>query len=208
VDSGFLDFDVGSSTYRLGAPFLSFGEMVKRASHVLETALPLMREVAEGLRINVGLAVADSGDMVYLESVRRSQLGLFRRVVSGSRVPIGVTALGRAWLAGVGESERRPVLKRIAARSGARWPTVCSEIDQAIAQVERAGYCSAVWKTGLVSIAAPLVAPGTPVHALNISFPEDDSRPRLEARYVALLMEMSTKVTAALRARPRLQHRA
>jgi DNA-binding IclR family transcriptional regulator len=202
VDSGFLDYDVAASAYRLGAPFLSFGLAVRQGSIVLETALPLMREVAEGLRINVGLAVADDGEMIYLESVRRSRLGVFRHVVSGSRLPIEATALGRAWLSGVGEGERRAVLGRISAKHGTRWPAIEEEVAEALAQIEQIGYCSVAWQVGMVSVAAPVAVPGFAVHAMNISFPvTGDERASLEARYAPLLGRMVAEVAALLRAR-------
>ena len=69
VDSGFLEYDIASLRYRLGPPFLSFGKLARRGSVVLRMARPLMREIAEELSINVGLAVADAGEMIYLSLI-------------------------------------------------------------------------------------------------------------------------------------------
>ena len=200
VDSGFLEYDVGSGAYRLGAPFLSFGLAVREGSDVLRIALPLMRELADTLRINVGLAVADAGDVIYLESVRKSRLGLFRHVMAGTRLPVAETALGRAWLAGLAPAARRAALASLAARHGTRWPATSREIGRALAQLERTGYCAVAWQTGLVSVATPLVVPGLAVHALNISFPAPDATrmAELERRYAPLLLQTAARVRRAL----------
>lgn len=202
VDAGFLDFDHESAAYRLGAPFLSFGQTVKQGSVVLETALPFMREIADGLRINVGLAVADGDDMIYLESVRKSRLGLFRHVVSGSRLPMAETALGRAWLAGVGTDARQAALRALAPRYGARWARLARDLTASLRQVERAGYCGVAWQVGMVSIATPLAAPGFVVHGFNISFPvAGGDAAALEARYAPLLLHTADRVRTALATR-------
>lgn len=205
VDAGFLVFDLQANAYRLGPPCLSLALSVRESSVVLQAALPLMREVAEGLRINVGLAVADAGEMIYLDSVRKSRMGLFRHVQSGSRLPIAETALGRAWLAGLPPTARRAELEVLAQRHGARWPALSREIARSITQVERAGYCAVSWQSGLVSIATPLVLPGHPVHAFNISYPaQADSHGNgpTGRRYASLLLGSAARLRTTLGADP------
>ncbi|HYF60875.1 MAG TPA: IclR family transcriptional regulator [Burkholderiaceae bacterium] len=200
VEAGFLEYHVPSSSYRLGPPFLAFGQAVREGSVVLRTALPLMREMADGLTINVGLAVADVDEMVYLESVRKSRLGLFRHVASGSRLPVAESALGRAWLAGLAPEARADALRRLAPRHGERWPQVLRDVERSLEDVERRGWCGMAWRSGLVSIATPLAVPGLPVHAFNISFPAADGerRARDETRYAPLLMATRARILEAL----------
>ncbi len=205
VERGFLEFDFEASAYRLGAPFLSFGLSVREGSPVLRVALPLMRDVADGLRINVGLAVVDEGEVVYLDSVRKSRLGLFRHVVSGSRLPIAETALGRAWLGGLDPGARRGALASLEPRYGERWPALSRQVARSLAQVQREGWCGVAWTTGLVSIATPIVAPGLPVHAFIISFPSPDAggAADLERRHAPLLLETAARIREALQRRAR-----
>lgn len=200
VDAGFLEFDFATASYRLGAPFLSLGLSVRQASPLLQVALPIMREVADRARVNVGLAVADEHDVVYLESVRKSRLGVFRHVVSGTRLPIAETALGRAWLGGLAETSREAALARLAAHHGARWPALSRQVARSLAQLQRHGYCGVAWSAGLVSIATPLVLESRPVHALNLSFPSPEAggSPGAEARYGPLLLDTATRLRAAL----------
>jgi DNA-binding IclR family transcriptional regulator len=197
VDAGFLEYDIASMRYRLGPPFLSFGKLARRGSVVLSLARPLMREIAEELSINVGLAVADAGDMIYLDSVRRSRLGVLRRAAWGGRLPIAETALGRAWVAGVAPTVRADAFESFARTYGTRWPALQREIERAVAHVERHGWCGAIWKPGMVAIASPLVVPGQAVHAMNFSFPNLGGDTTLQERHAGRLL---VETVASLRA--------
>ena len=199
VDSGFLEYDIASLRYRLGSPFLSFGKLARRGSVVLRLARPLMREIAEELSINVGLAVADAGEMIYLDSFRRNRLGVLRRAAWGGRLPIAETALGRAWVAAVRPQVRADAFEAFARTYGTRWPALMHEVDRAVAHVERHGWCGATWKPGMVAIAAPLVVPGQPIHAMNFSFPSlGEDTARQERRRGALLVETVSRLRTAL----------
>jgi DNA-binding IclR family transcriptional regulator len=153
---------------------LTLAQAFRRELHVLSAALPLMRKVAEGEHINVGLAVPDQLEMVYLESVRESRRGIFRRISAGSRIPMELTSLGRAYLAGLAEADRQALLKRIAPRYGDGWPAVRREISRAIVDVARRGYCLALWQPGMMALASFLKGPDQAVYAINISFPTGD----------------------------------
>lgn len=191
VDSGFLEYDIEQAGYRLTAVCLSLAQSFRSEQRALDLALPLMRSVAEGQRINVGLAVADQGEMVYLDSVRQSRLGVFRRIAPGSRIPMELTSLGSAYLAGLDESGRRILLNGLAASHGQAWPALLVQIQRAITDVRKLGYCHADWQAGMVAIAAPAVTPNGKVYAVNISFPfaEGDRTVHVK-RYSGMLLEL------------------
>src|SRR3546814_3842509 len=90
-----LDYDPLERAYRLAAPLLSLGQAMRAGSPILLVAGPLMRSIAEEFKINVGLAIRDRDEMVYLESVRYNRKVSLRNVVAGLRVPIALTSLGR-----------------------------------------------------------------------------------------------------------------
>ena len=170
VDAGFLAYDHESRGYRLTVAVLSLAQAFRYDIPVIDIALPLMKKVAEGEKINVGLAVADQSDMVYLESVRESRRGVFRRASQGSRFPIELTAGGRAYLAGLEPAQRDTVMKTLAVRHGNAWAKIRCEIDEAGRAVDRDGYCVASWQPGLTAIAAPLVAPNYSLYSVSIGF--------------------------------------
>lgn len=200
VSAGFLDYEVASALYRLGAPFLALGLAVRSGSTVLQAALPIMREVSEGQRINVGLALADDSDVVYLDSVRKSQHGLFRHIMAGSRLPMAETALGRAWLGGQTPAVRRQMLSLLALRYEGRWTPIRRELTAAFAAIQRNGYCGREHRSGIMAVAAPLVLAGHPVHALNISYraPPQGEGDALERQYGAMLLQMVERIHNAL----------
>ena len=88
AEAGYLEYSAPQRAYRLGAPVLTLAHAMRSGSPVLRVATPPMTALARRLRINVGLAVRDGDDMVYLESVRFNAKGSQRAVVSGQRVPI------------------------------------------------------------------------------------------------------------------------
>lgn len=171
VDGGFLSYDHDQKGYRLAPVCLSLALSFRGANRALDLALPLMRGLAEGRKINVGLAVLDDTEMVYLDSVRLSRLGVFRRLVPGSRIPVAHTALGHAFLSAMPLLERTLVLDKLAKEEGAKWPAVQREIQASMRSVKASGYCWAYWQAGSVAIATPIQEPSGRRYALNMSMP-------------------------------------
>jgi DNA-binding IclR family transcriptional regulator len=168
VGSGLLQLDTARRAYRLAPAVLSLAQAMRAGSGVLATAAPLMRSLAERLRINVGLAAPDGDDMVYLESIRYNRRVAFRNVVSGQRVPMELTSLGRAHLATLQIRERKELLAQIRRRRGSHWPAVAAAIDQAVEDVQAQGWCGAAWQAEVVALATPLTTSEGPF-SLNVS---------------------------------------
>lgn len=173
VDSGMLEHDRRRRAYRLAAPVLSLAHAMRSGSPVLKVASSLMRKEATSRKINVGLAIADRGEMVYLESVRYSDRVAWRNVVAGQRVPMELTSLGRAWLAVAPESERLALLNQFRQRRSSSWPELARDIAAAIESVHQSGYCWASWQPQVVALATPLVVTDHPVYVLNMSVAGD-----------------------------------
>jgi DNA-binding IclR family transcriptional regulator len=169
VESGLLEHDRRRRAYRLAAPVLSFAHAMRAGSPVLNAVAPLMRALAEKMRINVGLAMADRDEMVYLESVRYNRKVALRNVVAGQRVPMELTSLGRAYLAVVDGARRRALLAQFRQRRPADWQRLRAEIEAAKLSVEANGYCAASWQPEVVAMATPLVLPAGPIYVLNVS---------------------------------------
>ncbi|WP_213767683.1 IclR family transcriptional regulator [Caballeronia sp. dw_19] len=197
AESGFLDYEVATGSYRLGAPVLSLAHALRLDSDVLDFALPVMRETAEDHRINVGLAVADQTDMVYLESVRRNRRELFRHVASGSRVPIELTSLGRAYLSTLSASARNRLAAQLHSRHQDDWPQVSAGIEQSLEEARLGGYCAVSWQAGITSIASPLGLPELPPYVFNISYATGDfTRRKADTTLVPLLLDLVQRVRA------------
>ncbi len=175
TDVGYLEYCAPQRAYRLGAPVLTLAHAMRSGSPVLRAATPLMTALARRLRINVGLAVRDGDEMVYLESVRFNAKGSQRSVMSGQRVPIELTALGRAWLAAAPDTERRALVAQLKDKRSKRWRMLDKEISEAAACIEQRGYCVASWQPQVVALAAPLVSARYPIHVLNVSVTTEET---------------------------------
>lgn len=188
VDAGFLAYDHSRRGYRLTSVFLSLGLSYRSTARALDAALPLMRALAEGRRVNVGLATADDLEMVYLDSVRLSRLSLFRRIVPGSRIPIAKTALGCAFMAGLSGDERKKLLARLREAESVGWAAQYRGINAALRSVRERGFCMAEWQAGMSAVAVPLRAPSGELYALNVSFPAPTVSGEEQAQDHAMLL--------------------
>lgn len=175
VDAGFLSYDMVNRAYRLSAVCLSLADAFHSATPLLSMALPLMERLAKKEGVNVGLAVADRLSMIYLASLRLSPDGVSRtrKVTSGSRVPLELTSLGRAYFASVAKASRDAAVKELAQRYGKQWSALKKEMARAMSEYAQHGYCHALWLPGLMGVGATVVGPDNVLYAVNISFEVD-----------------------------------
>ncbi|WP_371134714.1 IclR family transcriptional regulator [Pseudomonas sp. Q11] len=199
VRAGFLDYDPISGAYRLASSLLSLAHTLYHGSSLVRISEPLMRQVARQLQVNVGLAAADGDEMVYIESIRLGARKSPRIVGTGQRLPIDLTALGRAYLSVQDEVRRESLLEHFKARRCAsRWAELSREINDAIQSVMCHGYCAASWQPQVVSIAAPLNLPTYRTHALNISLSTTESIDKVITRYSGPLLELTETIRSQL----------
>lgn len=179
VMSGMLDYDRNARAYRLGVAVLSLALAMRSSNPVLQIASPLMRAASEKCRANVGLATVDRNEMVYLESFRYNRRGVLRTVVSGQRVPIELTSLGRAYLAAAPEENRNEFMARLrvknSARGGALPGALEKEINEAVVHVREHGFCAASWQPEVVALASPVEITGYPIYVVNMSVTGKDT---------------------------------
>jgi len=198
VNAGMLDEVRSHRAYRLAGAVISFGHAVRVGSPVLNALGPLMRHEAMKRKLNVGLATADRTMMVYLESVRFNPRVALRSVVAGQQVPMELTSLGRAYLAGLPEDERAALLARFARRGKAASRALLAEIHDSIRAVKRDGYCAVSWQPGVLSVAAPLAVRDLPVYALNMSLQNVDATAVLAREMGSYLLAFVNRCNAAL----------
>lgn len=199
VDSGMLEHDRRRRAYRLAAPVLSLAHAMRSGSPILQLASPLMRHEAEQRKINVGLAVADGDEMVYLESVRYSRRVAWRNVVAGQRVPMELTSLGRAWLSAAPDPSRRALMAKFRERRPKGWRDLALDIDAAIASVRERGYCWAAWQPQVVALATPVVVADQPIYVLNMSVTGDIDAEQVVDRLCEPLLNLGRRLQDAIR---------
>ncbi|MEG0226029.1 MAG: helix-turn-helix domain-containing protein [Comamonas sp.] len=197
VGAGMLQVDQQSRAYRLAPAVLSLAHAMRTGSSVLSVAAPRMRALAEGRRINVGLACPDRDEMVYLESIRYSRRIVLRHVVSGQRVPMELTSLGRAYLAVAPQARREALLARFAQRRAAQWPVLQEEIARAAQSVAARGFCAAAWQPEVVALATPLVTADA-VYVLNCSLSTAEPLAQVAEELCAPLLQLRGEILQQL----------
>jgi len=201
ITAGYLEYDMPRQAYRLAPAVLTLGHAMRLGSPVVRTATPLMMSLARRMRINVGLATRDGDEMVYLESIRYNEPGMGRTVVAGQRIPIELTALGRAWLAAAPIAERAALMAqwRIKRRRTAikTWPSLKSELAESILDVERKGYCFASWQPQVVALAAPLTFDATRIYAVNVSVTSNVPRHEIVERLEKPVLKLAKQISEA-----------
>lgn len=198
VGSGMLQLDPQRRAYRLAPATLSLAHAMKSGSRILTVAAPKMRELAERSAINVGLAEPDRDDMIYLESIRYQRRIAFRSVVSGQRIPMELTSLGRAYLSTLSALKRKPLYSAFKARRASQWQTsLRHEIESAIKDVHKQGFCVASWQAGVVAVATPLQVGGS-AYTLNASTSTHDKSVDMIENMAMPLMKLRDEIQALL----------
>lgn len=187
---GHLQYVEESAKYRLGTATLALGSAMLARMDVRQLARPLMQEVANYSRAMVSLGVRERLSMIYIENCR-SQSALTLSLDVGSRIPIGTTAMGRAYVALLQEEERNQMYEELRAQDAAAWPKVRAGIEASLQQYHRLGCCSSFgeWQKDVNAIAVAFRAGrgmspmsincGGPAFQLSREFLLEEVRPRL-----------------------------
>jgi DNA-binding IclR family transcriptional regulator len=187
--------------YQLGAPVLSLGYALLANTDVRRVARPLMQELADYANASISLGTRDRLDMVYVEHCRGSAMVTLRLDI-GSHIPLATTAMGRAFLAALPDSERIYLMEAIRARVGSDWPRLRDGIEASLEEVRQRGFCLSVgdWQSDVHGVAVPFVTvDGSTVMAFNCGGPSfllDHGR--MESDLGPRLVELVHNVTALM----------
>ena len=170
---GYLNFDSRRRLYELGGGALALGRIALSNMDIRRLARPLMQELADRGNFNVGLGARDRHHMIYIEACEgRALIGL--RLFVGSRIPIITSAMGRAYLAAIDESERVKLLKELRPRHGDEWPALLKGFHRAARDLQVRGFCMSLgeWQKDINGAAVPIRFPDAEqVYAVNLGGP-------------------------------------
>jgi DNA-binding IclR family transcriptional regulator len=194
VLSGFLEHAPEHSAYRLAPTVLSLSHAFKTGSPEIKIAEPLMRKVSEKLKLNVGLAVADRLEMVYLESIRYTRNIALRTVAAGQRVPIERTSLGRAWIANLDSQSQANIFLELKNQKINNWSQIEKEIQSAIQSMQKQNYCIASWLPEISAISTSIKLLNGQYASLNFSTPADSHLDKLIETFAPALLELKNQI--------------
>jgi DNA-binding IclR family transcriptional regulator len=170
---GYLAYDSRLGTYQLGGRTLSLSYAALANLDIRRVARPIMEHLADANNLHIALGMRDKLMMLNIETCEGHGLvGL--RLAPGSRMPIAVTALGKAYLAAAPDSERGSILDAVRKQHGDDWPLVTRSIETSIRDVAERGFCTSVgeWRKDINAVGAPIVTPsGGNIYALSFGGP-------------------------------------
>ena len=120
---GYLIHVPEEGKYRLGTATLALGSAMLSGLDVRKIARPLMQKLCDLTQAEVALAARDRHSMVYIEHCP-SPLPMDSDLDIGTRLPLGTTAVGRAWLAACPVKERLQALDYLQAHAPEQWAAV------------------------------------------------------------------------------------
>ncbi len=191
--------------YELAAGVVSLAYPYLVNMPVPTIARPLMEALARQTRTNVGLGVHENLSVLYLEYAL-GEIDPNRRQRVGFRVPLVRTAMGRACIAALPAHERARLYDELRAHYGKAWPQLERELDDAVEQVDRRGYCIAAgtFQKTTNSVAVPFVhTDGRTVMAFNSQGHATQQTPTAMQRNGKRLVALAAEVRQRLAAEPR-----
>lgn len=159
---GYLRQRDADGRYELSLAILSLGYPLLSGSRVRHVAHDFMTRLAAAHDCTVMLAAREGLAMVIIDE-RSGPSSTTMRVDVGARIEIARSAVGRAYLSGCSDDERRELLSQLKRYHGAEWPDLEPRVLAAIEDYRQRGFClvEGEWLRDTRSVAAPLVNQGT-----------------------------------------------
>lgn len=199
---GYLKYVEKYSKYALGNGVLALGYSFLSNMGIREIARPFMQELADFSQTAVAIGARDRLSMVYLENVR-SKATLTLRLDIGSRVSLGTSSMGRAFLAALPEHERSYLMEHLQKREENNWLKVKDGIEKAIEQYESQGFCVSLgdWEREVHAISVPYIPhDGSDILVFNCGGPAFLMKPEVIHQEIApRMLEMVNKIAAMRR---------
>jgi DNA-binding IclR family transcriptional regulator len=202
---GYLVYVEESAKYSLGTATLSLGSAMLSRLDIRKLAHPLMQQLAEFGQCMVSLGSRDRLSMMYIDAVRGSA-AVTLSLDSGARIQIATSAMGRAYLTAVSETERNDIMERVRELADAhRWPELQRGVARALRDIRELGVCCSFgeWQKDVNAIAVPVrpggglppmaINCGAPAYMVSKEFLLEKVRPRL----IALVGELETSLGTA-----------
>jgi len=191
---GYLTYLPRFAKYRLGFRAVVLGQLALASLDIREIARPEMLRLSETMEASVSLGSRDRLSMIFVEhcpprTAVALQLGI------GSRIPLAVTAMGRAYYALAKPEERAEIDASLAVHHTERWPEIHRGLREAVEMHTAFGFTASIgeWNPEVHSAGAAFVLPSRAIMALNCGAPAFLlSRDRV-------LQEAGPKVAAAAR---------
>ncbi|MBV6274085.1 DNA-binding transcriptional regulator [Alcaligenaceae bacterium CGII-47] len=165
-------------------------------------AVPAMRTHLRTLSWPSDLATPDAGFMIVRESTHRISLLSQHRAMIGNRIPMLISALGRAWLSWCTDGERQATLALLRERTDAIGEMAKDDayVKRILRETRRRGYAlnKGEWaaEANITAIGLPIRFGEHVVGAVNLIMPSQLVSDReIATRYVPLLRSLADEIS-------------
>ncbi|MDN0076412.1 DNA-binding transcriptional regulator [Crenobacter sp. SG2303] len=205
IDEGFVRRSESDGSYRLTLQVRSLSEGFTDDEWVATAAAPAMGELLQKVVWPSDLTMPDGDAMIIRETTHRFSPLSFHRSMVGRRLPILLTAAGRAYFAYCGEEEREDILSLLRSQDDAQSLLAKDEgfIRNLIEQVRSTGYSTnqGDWQEQkkIGAVAVPVLHGGKVLGSLNVIYLNRAvSQSDAIQRYVPALQQAVARISAAL----------
>ncbi len=173
VNHRWLQAEPEGERYMLGAGVVSLAQVFLSGLDVRAIARPAMQTLADRFGGSVYLAVRDGLELVLVEACKARSAMLTSRLDVGTRVPMPNSALGRAYLGSVDETERESLIESLRLTRGSDWPALEAGLRQALLEHAQHGWCvsQGAFHAEINSVSVALRGPRGEVMAFNCGGP-------------------------------------
>ena len=200
---GYLRHRPESGEYALSPAVLSLGFSVLTNFEIGRIARPFMEALAEHTQAAISLGVRHDTSMVYVAHCR-STARLILGLDVGMRLPLPVTAMGRALWCGASQGVRSLIARRLAAQDAAQWPLWQQGLKRAEAQYAELGYTSSEseWETEITAVGVAIdIGDGREPLALTVGGPSSRLQgDLLHGDFGPALVRTGREIVAAIQA--------
>lgn len=198
---GYLSYDVGRGTYSLGGRTLALSHAAVANLDIRRIARPILEKLAETHNLHLALALRDKYSMLNVVTCDgQGLIGL--RLPPGSRVPIAVTAIGKAYLAALPDADRIRILDGLRRQHGDDWPAILRSIETSVRDISARGFCVSTgeWRKDINAVGVPIVTPGAAeIYGLSFGGPAYMvSEKRLKEELGPALFQAATRIRSSL----------
>lgn len=152
---GYLTYRESIGKYEPSPAVLSLGYTYLANNKLRLLSRPLMHDLAKQMGLGVAMGTRDRLNMLYVETVRGGDESTLR-LETGSYLPMGVTAIGRAFLCKLPDGERDFFLDHIRQRLASEWPQMKKEFEAAQKDFDEFGFCLSLgdWHSNFFAVGA------------------------------------------------------
>ncbi len=154
---GFLVKDKESNKYRLGASWLSLGNIVQNKIELYQVAFPFIQHLVQKSNETAQLSIISGTNIVYLCQID-SPHSVYLKTDVGMELPIHCTALGRAMLAFKSEEKVQEIINEGLTAFTSKTVTDVNKFRSILKEIKKQGYviCIEQFHEKRNSIAAPI----------------------------------------------------